>query len=144
MIALRESEVAAIRAHGRETYPDECCGALLGRLQGEVAVVEAVEAIRNVRETEERRRRFLVDPRDYLAIEREASRRGLEVLGFYHSHPDHPAAPSAFDRLHAWPNLHYLILSVADGEPIELTSWLLSEDRSMMGSEPILPRGRTA
>ena len=144
MIALRESEVAAIRAHGRETYPDECCGALLGRLQGEVAVVEAVEAIRNVRETEERRRRFLVDPRDYLAIEREASRRGLLVLGFYHSHPDHPAAPSVFDRLHAWPNLHYLILSVADGEPAEMTSWLLSEDRSMMGSEPILPRRRTA
>lgn len=143
MIALGERETAAIREYGRQAYPDECCGALLGHVEGDVAVVEVVEAIRNVREEEARRRRFLVDPRDYLGVEREARLRGLDVLGFYHSHPDHPAAPSAFDRLHAWPNLHYLIVAVADGEPGEMTSWLLSEDRSRMGSEPILARRRT-
>lgn len=144
MIALSDHEVTAIREHGRQAYPDECCGALLGRVEGPVAVVEAVREIPNVREEEARRRRFLVDPRDYLEIEREARTRGLQVLGFYHSHPDHPAAPSAFDRLHAWPNLHYLIVAVSGGVPAEMTSWLLSEDRSMMGSEPILPRRRTA
>lgn len=136
MIALGERQEAAIREHGRATYPEECCGALLGRLQGEVSVVEAVEAIDNVGE-EERRRRFLVDPRDYLAVEREARLRGLEVLGFYHSHPDHPAAPSEFDRQHAWPNLLYVIVAVAGGSPAEMTCWRLSEDRAAMLPEPI-------
>ena len=108
---------------------------LLGRA-GEVPRVEAVRPIANVRE-DERRRRFLIDPRDYLTVEREARARGLDVLGFYHSHPDHPAVPSDFDRLHAWPNLHYVILAVAGGHPGELTSWRLSEDRTAMQPEPV-------
>jgi proteasome lid subunit RPN8/RPN11 len=77
-------------------------------------------------------------------VELEADRRGLVVLGFYHSHPDHPAVPSEFDRQHAWPNLHYVIVTVDAGAPREMTSWLLSEDRSIMREEAILPARRTA
>ena len=131
MIALAEDHAAAIREHGRQAYPEECCGALLGHEEEGDLVVEAVRAIDNVRE-DERRRRFLVDPKDYLAVEREARLQGLTVLGFYHSHPDHPAKPSEFDRLHAWPNLSYLIVSVAEGAPEEMTCWRLSDDRAAM------------
>jgi proteasome lid subunit RPN8/RPN11 len=138
VIVLAEPHAAAIRDHGRRTYPEECCGVLLGS-NGTVPRVEAVRAIDNVRQ-DERQRRFLIDPRDYLAAEREARERGLEVLGFYHSHPDHPAEPSTYDRLHAWPNLHYVIVAVAAGEPGEMTSWLLAEDRATMRPERIAGR----
>jgi proteasome lid subunit RPN8/RPN11 len=137
VIVLGEELVAAIHEHGQRAYPEECCGALLGSSAGGAARVERIRPIDNVRE-DERQRRFLVDPRDYLAAEREARGRGLELLGFYHSHPDHPAEPSRFDRLHAWPNLHYVILAVAAGEPRELTSWLLTEDRSAMRPERVV------
>ena len=143
MIALTAGHSTAIREHGRRTYPEECCGALLGRFVDGVPTVELVRPIANVRE-DARGRRFLVDPHDYLQVEQEADRRALAVLGFYHSHPDHPAAPSDFDRKHAWPNLHYLIVAVDAGAPRELTSWLLSEDRSIMREEPILPARRIA
>jgi len=143
VIALDEAQAATIREHGLRTYPEECCGALLGRFVDGLAVVELAWPIVNVR-PDTRRRRFLVDPRDYLTVEREAARRGLEVLGFYHSHPDHPALPSEFDRQHAWPNLHYVIVEVDAGVPREITSWLLSEDRSIMREERILPARRTA
>ena len=143
MIALTAGHRTAIREHGRRTYPEECCGALLGRFVDGVPTVELVRPIANVRENA-RGRRFLVDPHDYLQVEQEADRRALAVLGFYHSHPDHPAAPSDFDRKHAWPNLHYLIVAVDAGAPRELTSWLLSEDRSIMREEPILPARRIA
>jgi len=136
MIALAPEHAEAIRAHGRRTYPEECCGVLLGRNGGEVPRIELVRAIDNVHDGE-RRRRFLVAPADYLAAEREGRTRGLAVLGFYHSHPDHPAEPSLFDREHAWPNLHYLILAVAAGEPGELTSWRLAEDRRAMRPERV-------
>ena len=143
MIALTTGHRTAIREHGRRTYPEECCGALLGRFVDGVPTVEVVRPIANVRE-DARGRRFLVDPHDYLQVEQEADRRALAVLGFYHSHPDHPAAPSDFDRKHAWPNLHYLIVAVDAGVARELTSWLLSEDRSIMREESILPARRTA
>jgi proteasome lid subunit RPN8/RPN11 len=109
---------------------------LLGTTAEGDALVAAVRPIDNVRQ-DERRRRFLIDPRDYLAAEREAGTRGLELLGFYHSHPDHPARPSDFDRIHAWPHLHYVIVAVDRGEPGEVTSWLLREDRTAMDQEPV-------
>ena len=88
----------AIRAHGAETYPNECCGALIGR----DGVVTATYALPNTTE-EGPRRRFLVRPQDYREAEKRASEMGAELLGFYHSHPDHPARPSQYDLDHAWP-----------------------------------------
>jgi proteasome lid subunit RPN8/RPN11 len=116
---------AAIRAHGQETYPHECCGALIGR--GDV--VNSVVALPNTTE-EGPRRRFLVRPSDYRDAERQASALGGELLGFYHSHPDHPARPSQYDLDHAWPTFAYIIVAVAQGVASDMTVWFLRDDRS--------------
>jgi proteasome lid subunit RPN8/RPN11 len=127
---------AAIRAHAAETYPHECCGALLGGA-GEVT---AVLPLPNTTE-EGPRRRFLVRPGDYAAAEREAARQGADLLGFYHSHPDHPARPSQYDLDHAWPFFSYIIVSVVAGEPGPMTSWRLRDDRSAFDEEPLARAG---
>jgi proteasome lid subunit RPN8/RPN11 len=133
-LRLQAAALKAIREHGIETYPDECCGALLGPRQGEI-----VEAFALPNETSgERRRRFLIGPDEYRAAERRATETGQQLLGFYHSHPDHPAVPSAFDLEHAWPNLSYIIVSVKKGQADELRSWRLKGDRSGYEEEQIV------
>ncbi|PYR56461.1 MAG: hypothetical protein DMF91_21875 [Acidobacteria bacterium] len=122
---LPEAVASDIRRHGEETYPHECCGALVGR-EGRVA---AAVALPNTTE-EGPRRRFLVRPSDYVLAERRASELGGELLGFYHSHPDHPARPSQYDLDHAWPTFAYVIVSVASGAARDITVWWLKEDRS--------------
>ena len=122
---LGEGVAGVIRRHGEETFPHECCGALIGRGGG---VTHAV-ALPNTTE-EGPRRRFLVRPADYRMAERKASELGAELLGFYHSHPDHPARPSQFDLDHAWPNFAYVIVSVMAGVSRVMTVWFLKEDRS--------------
>jgi len=123
---------ASIRAHGAETYPNECCGALIGR----DGVVSVVFALPNTTE-EGPRRRFLVRPQDYRSAETHASERGGELLGFYHSHPDHPARPSQYDLDHAWPFFSYVIVSVREGVSGDMTSWRLREDRSNFDQEEL-------
>jgi proteasome lid subunit RPN8/RPN11 len=120
----------AIRDHGRQTYPHECCGAMLGRAG---VVVEACPLPNTTEEGP--RRRFLVRPQDYRAAERRATELGLELLGFYHSHPDHPARPSQYDLDHAWPVFSYVIVAVREGLAAELTSWRLREDRAAFDEE---------
>src|SRR5256885_2854184 len=115
----------AIRAHGQQTYPHECCGALLGR---DDRVTDLV-ALPNTTD-EGPRRRFMVRPSDYQAAERRATELGVELLGFYHSHPDHPARPSQYDLDHAWPTFAYIIVAVAEGVAKDMTVWYLQEDRS--------------
>lgn len=125
--------VEAIRAHAREAYPNECCGALIGNDR------DVVDAYPLANTTEEGpRRRFLVRPADYRAAEQRASERGRALLGFYHSHPDHPARPSQYDLDHAWPAFSYLIVSVSGGAPGDITSWRLKDDRSAFEEEPVL------
>ena len=125
-----------IRRHGEATYPHECCGALVGRGRR----VEATVALPNTTE-EGPRRRFLVRPSDYRLAEGRASELGGELLGFYHSHPDHPARPSQYDLDHAWPTFAYVIVSVAgnalarqsaEGAAAagDITLWWLTDDRS--------------
>lgn len=138
-LELRPAPTDAIRAHGRETYPHECCGALLGT----AGIVTATVALPNTTE-EGPRRRFLVRPSDYRAAEQAAADEGLELLGFYHSHPDHPARPSQYDLDHAWPSFSYVILSVMAGEARDLRSWVLLDDRSAFEEErlDVEPAGR--
>ena len=131
-IKLPPAVDAAIRAHGRETFPHECCGALLGR----DGVVYDAHALANTTE-EGPRRRFLVRPDDYRLAEKRAGETGFELLGFYHSHPDHPARPSQYDLDHAWPSFSYVIVAVMAGEDTLLTSWRLKEDRSAFDEEPV-------
>jgi len=116
---------AAIRRHGEETYPNECCGALVGRGDR----VTDVAPLPNTTD-EGPRRRFLVRPSDYREAERRAGELGGELLGFYHSHPDHPARPSQYDLDHAWPTFAYVIVSVASASAKDMTVWFLKEDRS--------------
>ena len=123
---------AAIRVHGAETYPNECCGALIGR---EGVAFEAF-ALPNTTD-EGPRRRFMVRPQDYRAAEKRAADAGAELLGFYHSHPDHPARPSQYDLDHAWPFFSYVIVSVREGVSGDMTSWRLREDRSAFDQEEL-------
>jgi proteasome lid subunit RPN8/RPN11 len=131
-LVLTPTVDAAIRAHGREAFPHECCGALLGR----DGVVQEAFALPNTTE-EGPRRRFLVRAEDYRVAEARAGTTGLDLLGFYHSHPDHPAKPSQFDLDHAWPSFSYVIVSVMAGEDKQLTSWQLKDDRSAFDEEPV-------
>jgi proteasome lid subunit RPN8/RPN11 len=131
-VVLTDTVIAAIRDHGRQTYPNECCGALIGR-DGQVT-----EAFALPNTTEEGpRRRFLVRPGDYRAAEAHATESGADLLGFYHSHPDHPAQPSQYDLDHAWPFFSYVIISVREGEPREVRSWRLRDDRSQFDEEEL-------
>jgi proteasome lid subunit RPN8/RPN11 len=122
----------AIRAHAQAAYPNECCGALIGSGS---SVLEAF-ALDN-KTTSGARRRFLVESADYRYAEARARAAGGELLGFYHSHPDHPARPSQFDLDHAWPNLSYVIVAVDGGRPAAMTSWRLRDDRSAFDEETI-------
>jgi cysteine synthase B len=122
----------AIRAHAEATYPNECCGAMIGRR----ARVDRILPLDNVSD-EEQRRRFLVSPSAYTRAETEADQSGAELLGFYHSHPDHPAVPSAVDLAQAWPHFSYVIAAVSNGRFKEVRSWRLSEDGSRFDEEPL-------
>lgn len=114
-----------IARHGAETYPHECCGALVGRDGGIVGAWPLDNTT-----TEGPRRRFLVSPQDYRAAESHADALGATLAGFYHSHPDHPARPSQHDLDHAWPHFLYVIVSVAAGVPGAITCWRLRDDRA--------------
>jgi proteasome lid subunit RPN8/RPN11 len=150
------AEIAAqIRNHGAETYPHECCGALLGRdadTTGAVAAEPRLFAAREIfalfplvnRRDDSPRNRFSVTSDDVRDAEKAAREKGLEVVGWYHSHPDHPAKPSQYDRDHAWPWYSYIIVSVASGKPQDMTSWRLRDDRTDFASEGIAIRDHAA
>jgi proteasome lid subunit RPN8/RPN11 len=139
MIFLKSEHLKAIREHGEADYPHECCGLLIGRFgaQGEKRV-EETSPISNAREEEAKRNRFLITPEELLAGEKLARQKKLDVVGFYHSHPDHPAVASRFDLEHAWPVYSYVIVSINQGESGDLLSWEMEEDRSRFYPEQIL------
>ncbi|MDZ7363734.1 MAG: M67 family metallopeptidase [candidate division KSB1 bacterium] len=128
-ISFEKSHLAEIQRHGEATYPQECCGFLLGRAEADRRIVQQIRAAPNMR-TDSPQNRYEISPKDYLRMDREARERGLEIIGFYHSHPDHPARPSAFDLENAWPGLVYVILTVNRGKAGAITAWVLSDDRS--------------
>jgi proteasome lid subunit RPN8/RPN11 len=132
-----------IREHGRAAYPEECCGLMLGRVEGSDKSVVALHSLENAR-TESRQTRYLIAPEQFLEAEIEARKQRLEIIGVYHSHPDHPARPSEFDREHAFPWYSYIIVNVAQGRPGDATSWILREDRSAFDSEQLrISQGET-
>lgn len=141
MLSLSPGQAQVIRLHAKQEYPHECCGALLGQVMGnDVRWVEEVVPVANEQE-ENRERRFLITPEQMMALERRAREKGLKVLGFYHSHPDHPARPSEYDREQALPWYSYLILSVQKGKPAEMHCWRLLDDRSDFEREQMQIRG---
>lgn len=142
MLELNQAQRGEIAAQAEREYPHECCGLLLGRLgEGGRKVVAEVFPVSNAREEAARHNRSLITPEEYLRGERAARARGLDVVGNYHSHPDHPAAPSQFDLEHAWPTWSYVIVSVRAGEAADVRSWELAADRSRFDEEEMTERG---
>jgi proteasome lid subunit RPN8/RPN11 len=120
-----------IEREGCAAYPNECCGFLIGRdvVENSVArrLVDRLEAGRNAFEAAEQYHRFSIDPAQQLHAEKSAEKEGKAVLGYYHSHPDHPARPSEYDRQHAWPFYSYVIVAIEKGSPAAMTSWVLDD-----------------
>jgi proteasome lid subunit RPN8/RPN11 len=126
-----------IHAHGEETYPEEGAGLLLGEADATSRLVADIFTLDNAREDSARHNRYQLSPQDLIRVEKEADERGLDVIGVFHSHPDHPNQPSEFDREHALPWYSYLITSVEKGHAVESRSWRLLEDRSQFEEESI-------
>ena len=130
-----------IHAHGESAYPEEGAGLLLGTADGDHKQVLVMMGLSNAREQAARHNRYLITPQDMLHGEQEAQRLGLDVLGVFHSHPDHPNRPSDFDREWAMPWYSYVITSVQAGQAVESRSWRLEEDRSAFIEEQIQVTG---
>ena len=128
VVEISTNQLQFMMNHARSTYPEECCGFLLGG-NSEVRKIHRVLAARNVNQ-DSRRNRYNIDPMELVQADVEARRSKLNLVGIYHSHPDAPAQPSQFDLEHAWPWYTYLLVSVQNGEPRDVAAWLLSEDRS--------------
>ena len=139
MISLTQARADEVRGHGESDYPFECCGLLVGRFEeGGLKVVVETYPISNAREEESKRTRFLIRPEELMRGERHARARGLDVVGFYHSHPDVEAVPSRYDLEHAWPTYSYVVVSVRGGRAVDLRSWEMEPDRSRFNEEEIM------
>ena len=138
MIQLTESHRSEIAAHGERDYPHECCGLLLGSFGADTAkLVVETYPISNAREEQAKRNRFLIRPEELIRGERYAETKSLEVVGFYHSHPDHAAVPSRYDLEHAWPMFSYIVIAITAGAARDLRSWQMESDRSRFNEEEI-------
>ena len=147
-LVITPQDLEAIGRHGEATFPEECCGFLIGRsLSGgagdaggdggeTTTVVERLIPVANER-ADSRHNRYVIEPETVLAAHKEARAAGADVVGYYHSHPDHPSRPSDFDREHAWPGLSYLIVSVQQGRAADSRCWRLADDRDRFDEERI-------
>jgi proteasome lid subunit RPN8/RPN11 len=141
MLKFSESDYAEIRRHGEDTYPHECCGILLGTADAEVRTVRASIRCGNTR-TDSPENRYNIDPRELMRAQREAHARGLDIIGFYHSHPDHPArwSQTDFEEAH-WIGCSYVITSVEKGKAVLTNSFALTgttEDDKMLVQEEVV------
>ena len=143
VLRIREELSGRIRAHGAETYPHECCGALLGSDREDAREIAEVVPLTNQR-NDSPRNRFSITPEDVRDAEAAARKAGLDLIGWYHSHPDAPARPSEFDREHAWPWYSYIIVSVQDRVPRDMNSWRLADDRGHYDAEEIVIDARAS
>jgi proteasome lid subunit RPN8/RPN11 len=136
-IQISEAFLEQIRRAGEAAFPDEGCGFLLGRAAGAGREVKALQAAENARDESERRNRYTITPEAFLAAEKLARRDGLDIIGFYHSHPNAPARPSGYDTDHAWPWYTYMIVSVLNGRAGPITAWVLQDDRQQFIEEDV-------
>lgn len=136
-LEMQEDHDRAIRDHAMRTFPHECCGFLLGKDEAEVRRISSVVMATNIRDDSERHHRFTITPESFMAADRAARQRKLNMLGFYHSHPNAPARPSQYDLDHAWPIYSYVIVSVRDNRTREMTSWVLRDDRTRFDEQVV-------
>ena len=137
-VKLTKALQSEIFAQMEASFPNEGGGFLLGKIQGADTQIVSVLGVENVFESEEQYHRYAMTPQNWAKMEDEADERGLALVGYYHSHPNHPAIPSIFDRDHALPNFLYIITSVMDGKAAEQRVWLLKEDRSQFNETDLL------
>lgn len=149
VLEIYPHQLAAIRRYGESTYPDECCGLLIGKIcQNRKTVVE-VKATKNVWNAESAefflddiaataRSHYTIAPETTLAVQKETRDRNLEIIGIYHSHPNHPAIPSECDCIYAWQQYSYIIVSVQQGEASDLNNWSLNEQHQFQPEEIIV------
>ena len=153
ILHLDSDQQQAIANHATSTYPEECCGLLLGSVESELTprkIVVDVRATENVWTASgdlievplgwdvTQHKHFAIDPREMLQVQREARDRHLDIIGVYHSHPDHPATPSEMDRMCAWAHYSYIIVSVQHGKVIDLRSWSLNDNRQFQPEDILI------
>ena len=136
-LKISPSALSALRAHGEQSYPNEGAGFLFGHIGADETRATAILPLPNAREAEAQRNRYLISDADYLRGELAADREGLDLVGVFHSHPDHPARPSEFDREYALPNFSYIITAVQSARAAATRSWRLRPDRSTFDEEEI-------
>jgi len=137
-IELSHEQMVSIGRHGEAAYPFEGCGLLLGHAEDGRKVVVRILPMANTREPEAKHNRYLIPPEAVFKAEQQAAQEGLDIVGFFHSHPDHPERPSGFDREHAWPWYSYLITSVHNGQAIKTAAWTLADDRGAFQAEELI------
>jgi proteasome lid subunit RPN8/RPN11 len=142
LIELTERHLDEIRRHGERDYPYECCGLLIGKFGTDEKLVVETFPISNAREEAAKRNRFLIRPEELLRGEKYARDKSLDVVGFYHSHPDDRAVPSQYDLEHAWPTYSYIVVAVGKGVADDLKSWSMESDRSRFIEEEIVSEAR--
>ena len=140
MLIVRQAEYEALRRHGEETYPHECCGVLVGKFKGADRCVQQVVRCGNTRD-DRPQDRYYIDPKEVIDVQREAAQQELEIVGFYHSHPDHPAqwSPTDFAEAH-WIDCSYVITAVEKGTAKQTNSFVLlgeTEDDKHFETEEI-------
>lgn len=137
MIHITKKILEKIEREGETAFPNECCGFLMGRDQHGDRFVEAVIPALNAREEEAQRKQYLITSDLLMKTEKTGGDRGMDVIGFFHSHPNVAAQPSTYDTEHAWPWYSYLITSIREGVAAETTSWRLRDDRSRFNEEEL-------
>jgi len=142
-LCIGQLQLDSILAHAQRDYPGECCGAMLGTLNGDDRVVVEVKELANIHE-EGTARRFRINPQQLLWLERHARAVHRQIVGFYHSHPDCPARPSDCDRENALPIYSYVIVSVKKGRPCQVTSWIFEDAPRDFIEEPVIVADRRA
>ncbi len=142
-LILSREQLAQIARHSERSYPNEGCGILLGSIEGGRKVVADVLPTENAGEQQAQHNRYLIPPEELLQGELLAEQRGLEVIGYFHSHPDHAASPSETDREQAWPRYSYLITSVQEGKATETRCWQFREDGTGFDQETLVLKDST-
>ncbi|MCS6846424.1 MAG: M67 family metallopeptidase [Anaerolineae bacterium] len=146
MLTIPQALFEKMTRHLEAGYPYEACGILIGEVDDPLQprdrrvrdVILVANAWDEVNERESRHNRYLISPDEYVKADREASKRGLDIVGVFHSHPDHPSQPSEMDRSQAWPGISYVIVSVRDGKATTAQSWLLRNERDAFEEESLI------
>ncbi len=136
MITINIENLDKIKAFVKNAYPHECCGLMVGKSNGQDKDVMEIHELTNIN-TERANDRYEVDPAEYMKVDRDAASRKLDIIGIYHSHPDHPSKPSEFDGSRAWEGYSYIIVAIAKGTEFEIKSWLFNESTNTFNEEEI-------